>query len=86
VLAILIPTIWLVLAAFFVLLCRMAARGDEDIAASSPPMARITVSPRGSFVISQPARRRIAATGCRTAGARRPFVSERTAHSGRQRS
>ena len=39
---------------------------DEDIAASSPPMARITVSPRGTFVISQPARRRTAATSCHT--------------------
>jgi hypothetical protein len=85
VLAILIPTIWLTLAAFFVLLCRMAARGDEDVA--SPPMARIMLSPRGTFVISQPARRRTAATSCHTGArtGRGAVRTQRAAHSGRQR-
>jgi hypothetical protein len=85
VLAILIPTVWLTLAAFFVLLCRMAARGDKDIAAASAPMARVTSSRRGTLVIAPAAHHHTPARTRRPGTAPRLLARERTAHSGRQR-
>jgi hypothetical protein len=89
VLAILIPTVWLTLAAFFVLLCRIAARGDRDVAAASPPIPRITLSEGGRLVLAPSANRRLAAGTCRARTSRRLLATERTertAHSGRPRS
>ena len=46
-LSLLIPIAWLTVAAFFVILCRMAARGDEALAleqAAAPPRRRTALA------------------------------------------
>jgi hypothetical protein len=86
-LAVIIPTVWLAVALFFVALCRMAARGD---ASTAPVIVRgldeLSTS-SGTMPALAPVRlRRLhTATPCRSRTARRAQAPRRAPHSGRQR-
>jgi hypothetical protein len=86
-LAVIIPTVWLAIALFFLALCRMAARGDESraapgprVLAQAPPLRTVTLAPSSRL------HRRYSTTPCRTAGARTVSRAPlRAAHGARQR-
>jgi hypothetical protein len=92
-LAVIIPTVWLAVAMFFVILCRMAARADagHTPAAISHAPATITLHERLSpaSALLPPAsrlRHRDPLTSCRTRPARRMRVAQGAPHGGRSRS
>jgi hypothetical protein len=86
-LAVIIPTAWLAIALFFLGLCRMAARGDESLAARGPSPVKELPAPR-RVTLSAPAgrpRRRYSPAPSRSTGARAASrLPLRAAHGTRQ--
>jgi hypothetical protein len=85
-LAVIIPTVWLAVALFFVGLCRMAARGDTSAASTGP--ARLEDLTASRALTPQPApsrlRRPASVSPCRTASPARAHAFLRSPHGGRQ--
>ncbi|HEY4451186.1 MAG TPA: hypothetical protein VGN13_06285 [Solirubrobacteraceae bacterium] len=83
-LAVIIPTVWLAVAMFFVTLCRMAARGDAsettraDAREGQRPPAFVTITSLTRLSQRDPA------SACRARPARRVYAPQRAAHGGRQ--
>ena len=85
-LAVIIPTVWLAVAMFFVILCRMAARADASHAPATIALDQ-RLSPASALL--PPAsrlRHRNPATPCRTHPVRRMRVAQGALHGGRPRS
>jgi hypothetical protein len=92
-LAVIIPTVWLAVAMFFVILCRMAARADASHAPATIAHAPTTIalherlSPTSALLPpTSRLRNREPLTSCRTRPARRLRVVPGAAHGGRPRS
>jgi hypothetical protein len=83
-LAVIIPTVWLTIAMFVVMLCRMAARSDASAIGARLVGQHASAAPATITSLSRRPQRELAGA-CRARPTRRSYSPQRASHCGRQR-